>query len=55
MPPTEARRAAYDAAVRAAIEAAPPVRPAERERLARVWRASGSELVFERLAEADAA
>ena len=45
--PTERRRAAYEAAVQAAIAAAPPVTTAERERLSRVWRVSGSELVFE--------
>ncbi len=45
--PTERRRAAYEAAVQAAIAAAPPITTAERERLSRVWRASGSELVFE--------
>jgi hypothetical protein len=38
--PTERRKAAY-------IDAAPPITVAERDRLARVWRASGSELVFE--------
>ena len=42
-------REAYDAAVQAAIAAAPPVSTAERERLSRVWRASGSELAFEEL------
>jgi hypothetical protein len=42
-------RDAYAAAVQAAIEAAPPVGAAERERLTRVWRASGSALVFEEL------
>ena len=47
MTPTERRRAAYEAAVQAAITAAPPIDTAERERLSRVWRASGSELVFE--------
>ncbi len=41
------RRDAYEAAVQAAIEAAPPVGTAERERLCRVWRTAGSELVFE--------
>ncbi len=40
-------REAYDAAVQAAIAAAPPVSSAERERLSGVWRASGTELVFE--------
>ena len=40
------RRAAYKAAVQAAIDAAPPVDTAERERLSRAWRASGSELLF---------
>ncbi len=47
MTPTDRRRAAYEAAVQAAIAAAPPITAAERDRLARVWRASGSELVFE--------
>ncbi len=41
------RRAAYESAVQAAIDPAPPIGAAERERLSRVWRASGSELVFE--------
>lgn len=45
---TERRRAVYEAAVQAAIDAAPPITAAERERLARIWRASGSELVFEK-------
>ncbi len=48
MPPTTTdRRASYEAAVSAAIDAAPPITAVERERLSRVWRASGSELVFE--------
>ncbi len=47
MNPTERRKAAYTAAVNAAIAAAPPITAAERDRLVRVWRASGSELVFE--------
>ena len=47
MNPTERRKAAYNDAVRAAIEAAPPITAAERDRLAHVWRAFGSELVFE--------
>ncbi len=48
MPQTKTdRRAAYEAAVQATIAAAPPITDAERERLSRVWRASGSELVFE--------
>ena len=47
MTPTDRRRAAYEAAVQATIAAAPPITDAERERLSRVWRASGSELVFE--------
>ncbi|HEX8201621.1 MAG TPA: hypothetical protein VF590_14145, partial [Isosphaeraceae bacterium] len=48
MPKTKTDRdAAYEAAVQAAIDAAPPVDTAERERLSRVWRASGSELIFE--------
>ncbi len=47
-PPAKTRsREAYDDAVRAAIAAAPPVSSAERERLSRVWRTSGSELAFE--------
>jgi hypothetical protein len=41
------RQVAYEAAVRAAIDAAPSVSPAERARLARAWRSSGSELVFD--------
>ena len=41
-----AREAAYEAAVQAVIDAAPPVDTAERERLSRAWRASGSELLF---------
>jgi hypothetical protein len=41
------RRAVYEAAVEAAIAAAPPITAAERMRLSRVWRASGSELVFD--------
>jgi uncharacterized protein YggE len=47
MTPSQLRQAAYAAAVRAAIEAAPPIGLAEGERLARVWRVSGSELIFE--------
>ena len=47
MTPTERRRAAYEASVQSAIAAAPPITAAERERLSRVWRTSGSELVFE--------
>ncbi len=47
MTKSELRRAAYEAAVQAAVTAAPPISNAERERLSRVWRASGSELVFE--------
>jgi hypothetical protein len=50
MPETRTdHRAAYEAAVQAAIDAAPSISPAERERLSRVWRASGSELVFEEM------
>jgi hypothetical protein len=47
MTPRERRRPAYEAAVQAAIAAAPPFSAAERERLSRVWRVFGSELVFE--------
>src|SRR3954454_4424657 len=46
MPHSDRRRATYGAAVQAAIDAAPPVGPAERQRLSRIWRVSGSELVF---------
>lgn len=54
--PTKPQRsAAYDAAVRAAIDAAPPVGPAESARLSRAWRASGSELIFDADAPAKAA
>ncbi len=49
MTATERRRAAHEAAVQAAIAAAPLITAAERERLSRVWRASGSELVFEEM------
>jgi hypothetical protein len=45
---TEFRRAAYDAAVPAAIDAAPSLSNAERDHLSRAWRkATGSALTFQ--------
>lgn len=46
MPSADRRSAAYTASVEAAISAAPPISAAERERLSRVWRASGFDPVF---------